>query len=239
MDFPLKRYLKMSRERALVTLIDERVPDAVIPALLEKIETLKSEQRSARISAYQRDATWGPLLRSAKHERKAVRDALNSPLVVKDERRIEAQEAYLLVMNELIRRMEDVLKPMGTPIALAKQRNLSGGDGSHWTDWVPRKIKERITELYAGIPYKRHKGRVKVPFERTILPADNTALKERLIKRTLKELDLVERKLAIPDDAVYPTHPALITRRTQIIRALAKIKDIPPDAPVPATRHKL
>lgn len=238
MDFPLKRFVRMSKERALVTLINERVPDAVIPALLEKIETLKTEQRSARISAYQRDATWGPLLRAAKHERKAVRDALNSPLVVKDERRIEAQEAYLLVLNELIRRMENVLKPMGTPIALAKQRNLSGGDGSHWTDWVPRHVKERVAELYASIPYKIH-ARKKTPFERTIMPADNAALKERLIKRTMKELDLVERKLAIPDEVVYPTHPALLIRRTQIIRALAKIKDIPPDAPVPTTRHKL
>lgn len=239
MDFPLKRFVRMSKERVLTTLIDERIPDAVIPALLEKIETLKSERRSARISAYQRDATWGPLLRAAKHERKAVRDAKNSPLVVKDERRIEAQEAYLLVMNELIRRMEDVLKPMGTPIALAKKRNLSEGDGSHWTDWVPRHIKQHIKELYASIPYKKNKGRVKDPFERTILPADNAALKTRLIERTNKELATVERKLAIPDDAVYPTHPALLTRRTQIIRALAKIKDIPPDAPVPTTWHKL
>lgn len=239
MDFPLKRFMRMSKERAVVTLINERIPDAVIPSLLEKIEALKTEQRSARISAYQRDSTWGPLLRAAKHERKAVRDAKNSPLVVKDERRIEAQEAYLLVLNELIRRMENVLKPIGTPVALAKQRNLSEGDGSHWTDWVPRHIKQHVKELYASIPYKKNKGRVKDPFERTILPADNAALKERLIKRTLKELDLVERKLAIPDDAVYPTHPALITRRTQIVRALAKIKDLPPDAPVPATRHKL
>jgi hypothetical protein len=43
-------------------------------------------------------------------------------------------------------------------------------DGTHWTDWIPQKIKSRVLDLFEQIE-RKPKAKIKIPFERLVPPS--------------------------------------------------------------------
>lgn len=129
-----------------------------------------------------------------------------------------------------------------TPRDLAQEASRPNG-GTHWTDWVAPSAKARVTALFEAIPHTPHAKR-KVPFERTIPKQDWAKLRNRLLKRTTKELDAAEFALKRAEMELDPTLEDTIKkvekRRAtvgKIKQALTIINDMPEGEAMPVTWH--
>jgi hypothetical protein len=127
---------------------------------------------------------------------------------------------------QLMRSEDDTLM---TPSEIARELDIPN-KGVHWTDWIPQSKKLEVTTLFEQIPHAP-KTKRKVPFQRTQRP--NTQLKDRLLKRTLKELGNEETEQAIEPTGVRAE------RITQIKSAIKRIEELKPSDAVPHTWHGL
>ena len=155
-----------------------------------------------------------------------------------DPRRM-ALKAYLTVIDTLLGKMrreatcvpfED--RPTMTPIEYAKAKNVPN-NGEHWSDFVPQHIKDRVCQLFDAVPHTP-KARRKIPFERIVGAELHTLLKDRLIRRTEKELIKCKQ-----DVLLNPSDEKLPERIQKIETALAAIEKLDPNEPVPTTWHGL
>ena len=62
---------------------------------------------------------------------------------------------------------------------------------THWTDYVPDKIKQAFDEAAASVPL-RHKAKMKTPFERLDPFPVYDKRKGRLLRKTRAELETAE-----------------------------------------------
>jgi hypothetical protein len=150
-----------------------------------------------------------------------------------------ALKAYKKVLDELLRRMKreacgvpHVDRPTMTPVEYAKVKNAPN-NGEHWTDFVPSHIKQKVLALFEVVPHTP-KARRKIPFERVIDSEMHNIRKERLIKRTEKELMRSKQ-----DVLLHPHNDAVLERVQRIEDALVKISQLDPNEPVPTTWHGL
>ena len=152
-----------------------------------------------------------------------------------------ALKAYLKVLDELLLRMKREAKvlPDGydkrttmTPSEYVKAKNIPN-NGDHWSDFVPQHIKDRVCQMFDEIPHTP-KAKRKIPFERVVGIELHTLLKDRLIRRTEKELVKCKQ-----DVLLNPNNEKLPERVQRIEQALAKIDKLEPNEPVPATWHGL
>ena len=150
-----------------------------------------------------------------------------------------ALKAYLKVIDTLLGKMrreatcvpfED--RPTMTPVEYAKAKNVPN-NGEHWTDFVPLHIRQRVCQMFDEIPYTP-KARRKIPFERVVGIELHELQKDRLIRRTEKELVKCKQ-----DALLNPSDEKLPERVQRIEQALAKIEKLEPNEPVPATWHGL
>ena len=119
-----------------------------------------------------------------------------------------------------------------TPVEYAKEKNLPN-HGEHWTDFVPSHIKQRVLELFNAVPHTP-KARRKIPFERVISSELHTMRKERLRKRTEKDL-----RRARQDALINPDSEEVKATIEKINEALEHIDKLEPHEPVPTTWQRL
>ncbi len=111
-----------------------------------------------------------------------------------------------------------------TPIKIP----LSSLVKEHWTDWIPARVKDKITLLFDAVPVVP-RGKRKIPFQRTMLPHQHETAKVRLLTKTRKEMETLEKQIHInPTDA-------RIDKLTQIRRAIKIIEALDKNEAVPAT----
>jgi hypothetical protein len=153
-----------------------------------------------------------------------------------------ALKAYLKVLDELLGRMRREAKvlPDGygkrttmTPSEYIKSKNVPN-NGEHWSDFVPQHIKDRVCQLFDAVPHTP-KARRKIPFERIVGVELHTLLKDRLIRRTEKELVKCKQDVLLNPREAEP----LQERVRHIEQALDKIANLEPNEPVPTTWHGL
>jgi hypothetical protein len=151
-----------------------------------------------------------------------------------DPRRI-ALKAYLKVIDTLLGKMRREAtcvpfddRPTMTPIEYAKAKNVPN-NGEHWTDFVPTHIKQRVCQMFDDIPYTP-KARRKIPFERVVGVELHELQKDRLIRRTEKELVRCKQ-----DALLNPSDEKLPERIQKIEAALAEIDKLEPSEFVPTT----
>jgi hypothetical protein len=149
-----------------------------------------------------------------------------------DEARRDALEAYLTVLNSLKARMVNHCKQdRKTPTMIASEKDLPN-DGTHWTDWIPQKIKSRVLDLFEQIE-RKPKAKIKIPFQR-LIPADLHAKQvTRLKNRTLKDLAIAEQAQELDP------HEDNEAKVRQIKYALDLMDALDENEPVPATWHGL
>ena len=216
-------------------MLNKGTPRLVVNEMRDTVLGQKEKLRRQRIHEAQQNILWGEVIKPLQTERRNVRASLKykqGQVVPDADPRREAFEAYELVLAELYNRILQ-LKNRGdfTPSTYAAEKNLPN-KGLHWSDFVPVRIKSRISDLFMAIPHKA-KAKVKVPFERLVTADIHDKRKRRLVNRTTKEL-----LHANQDHALSPTQDTQ-ARVAKLRQALAAIERLESNEPVPTTWHGL
>ncbi len=216
----------------LSKLLDKGTPRLVVNEMRDTVLAQKEKLRRQRIHEAQQNILWGDVLKPLQAERRSVRASLKYKADDDTDARVEAFNAYAIVLAEMYNRITS-LKNTGdyTPSTYAKEKNLPN-NGLHWSDFIPVRIKNRIIELFDAVPYTA-KARRKIPFERVVTADIHAKRKQRLINRTTKEL-----LHANQDHAISPTMDTQ-ARVNKLKAALAAIESLNDNEPVPATWHGL
>jgi hypothetical protein len=190
-----KSYLALTPNALHQRLLKERIHPTDMQRIKDEVAELKEAQRIDKITRAHRKNEWDKMLKPLRYElnNAKVGRAYNGDACP---HRLEAFDAYILVMETLLKKFAQPSAALeATPIQLAIDKGLPN-NGEHWTDWVPEKIKAKVSALFEDIPLKLRAKR-KVPFQRLTTPEQNAKAKERLLRRTQKEIETLERKQSI------------------------------------------
>jgi hypothetical protein len=186
----------------------------------------KAHRKSHRAHLKQVHNQWRVIMSPLMHEKKAVRSLSYYKNSKSPEQRSAALEAYAVVLDTLEHKLKAIESSGTTPMQHDKTK-------THWTDYVPQHIKDRVCALFDAIPhYPRQK--VKHPFPRTMPEEQHTKLKTRLILRTEKDL-----RRAKQDAMLNPDNEQVQELVKRITKALEHIDKLESNEPVPTTWHGL
>ena len=217
-------YLTLTPNALHQRLLKERIHPAEMDAIKTAVAEAKEKQRIDKITRTQRKTEWDKVLKPLRYE-------LNNAKVgraydLDDEERVNAFDAYILVMETLLSKFAQPLASLeATPIQLALDKGLPN-NGEHWTDWVPDKIKTRIALMFEALPHKTRAKR-KVPFQRLTTPEQNAKAREKLITRTRKEIETLERKQSITQTDAGQEQLGRMREAMKIILRLTDTEHIP------------
>ena len=217
-------YIALTPNALHQRLLKERIHPAEMDAIKTAVAQAKEAQRVDKITRTQRKAEWDKLLKPLRYEINNVK--VGRDYDPTDEQRVEAFDAYLLVLETLLKRFAQPMKALeATPIQLALEKDLPN-NGEHWTDWVPEKIKTKISIIFEALPHKLRAKR-KVPFQRLSTPEQNKKLKERLLRRTRKEIETLERKQSITQTDAGQAQLGRMREAMKIILRLTDTEHVP------------
>jgi hypothetical protein len=212
-------------------------PELMVEALWRDGLDFIAKRKSENARRKQLGNMWHIHLEPLKLERKRVVASLaytNHNKNNADPRQM-ALKAYKKVLDELLRRMQREARgvpfddrPTMSPVEYAKHKNAPN-NGEHWTDFVPSHIKQRVMEMFDAVPHTP-KARRKIPFERVIGEELHTIQKDRLIRRTEKDLQRARQ-----DVLLNPENDAVLERVQRIEEAIERINSLEPNEPVPTT----
>jgi hypothetical protein len=234
----------MNRNQLANKIAAERkkgTPELIIEQMKREGMDAIAKKKSDNARRKQLERMWHEHILPLQTEKKRVVASLAYPTHNQNnaDPRQMALKAYLRVIDELLKRMRREAsavpfddRPTMSPIEYAKMKNATNG-GEHWTDFVPTHIKQRVCQMFDDVPHTP-KARRKIPFERVVGVELHNLLKDRLIKRTEKELVRCKQ-----DVLLNPRDEAMRERVQRIEDALAKIERLEPNEPVPATWHGL
>lgn len=225
-------YIKLTPNELHNRLLERKLHPAEIERIKIEVADLKETLRVTRITRTQRKAEWYNVLQPLRYEINNAKVGMkyggeNSP-----QERTLAFGEYIRVMEKLLAMLDAPYKALDhTPIQIARDKGLPN-DGEHWTDWIPARVKDKVSLLFADIPVTP-KGKRKTPFQRTMLPHQHETAKVRLLTKTRKEMETLERQIQInPTDA-------RLDKLKRIKRALKIIETLDKNEAVPATWTKL
>jgi len=232
MDTSYKHYMKLTPNQLHTRLLKRKTPPMQAEYIKKIVAEQQAEHKSENARTIQLTRLWREFTEPLNTERENVQGMLRYKGCENDEARREALEAYLTVLNSLKARMQNHCKQdRKTPTMIASEKDLPN-DGTHWTDWIPQKIKDRVITLFQEIE-RKPKAKIKIPFQR-LVPADLHAKQlARLKQRTLKELAIAEQALELDPDEDKQS------RVSQIKYALDLMDVLDDSEPVPATWHGL
>ena len=232
MDTSYKHYMNLTPNQLHARLLKRKTP----PFQADHIKRIVAEQQALRKSENARTKQltrlWREFMQPLETERDNIQGMLRYKGSENDEARREALEAYLTVLNALKARMQNHCKvDRKTPTMVASDKDLPN-DGTHWTDWVPAKIKDRVLALFEQIE-RKPKAKQKIPFERLVPTTLHAKQVTRLKNRTLKDLAMAEQAQELDP------HPENEAKVRQIKYALDLMDVLDDNEPVPATWHGL
>jgi hypothetical protein len=130
-----------------------------------------------------------------------------------------------------------------TPAEIAQARELPN-KGAHWTNWINERTKNRIRELFDGIPYTGKKR--PVPFAYRIPPAMFKRDLAALQKRTIKEYDIAKQELEMLRKAMDVATPEQYEQEVKLDDTLRRMQFVlkhityhMKNEPLPPTWHGL
>jgi len=204
-----------------------------------EVAAIKEAKRVERISDTVYKKSWYELLNPLRVELDNAKVGMRykSGRMPTNEKRVEAFAAYIKVMEEVLRRLSwPSSHPTETPRSWAKKINAEKrgspipNEGQHWTDWIPPRVKNAVSDAFAELIVKPT-GRRKIPFQRTIPREQHIKAKETLLKRTISDQATIERMWKI-----NPTedNAELYIR---VNKALRDIEAAHPNELLPGTWH--
>ena len=226
-------YLKLSANDLHNRLTERKLHESEINRIKNEVANLKETLRVSRITRTQRKAEWDKVLQPLRYEINNARVGMRygGEISPQDQRKLAFSE-YIRIMEKLVAMLDAPSKALDhTPIQIARDKGLPN-DGEHWTDWIPARVKDKITLLFDAVPVVP-RGKRKIPFQRTMLPHQHETAKVRLLTKTRKEMESIERQAGI-----HPTQ-ARLDKLKKIKRAIKIIEALDKNEAVPATWTKL
>lgn len=232
-----EEYINLTPNELHARLMKRKLHPVAVNQIKDEVAKLKEARRVNRITQTHRKAEWANVLDPLRYELNNAKVGRKYDLT--DTERVEAFDAYIAVMEKVLAKLMHPSKLLEqTPMQMAKEHNATGkgspirNDGEHWTDWVPNKIKERISTAFFELPH-RPKAKRKIPFQRTMLPDQHEVAKARLLKATHKEIATLERR-----QMVAPTDERK-EKIERMYRAIKIIEAMTDNEAVPATWNTL
>lgn len=246
-------YMAMTESKLNRHLIKKKYPDDLRHKIVELVMQQRKHHANERRKRGQLTPLWEHLMKPLAAEIRVMRSALayTSRSDERNGKRVEALNAYLIVLLTLYARFKELRKANEqSPIRMAKEKDppLPNG-GEHWTDWIPDHIRQRTLALFKDIP-KLSKAKTKLPFDRRIPAVIHNAIKPRIMRRLESDLAVLETDLKLME-----LHPptgverideeqnlALAAQRARIDRAKrarAILETLPTHAALPITWHGL
>jgi hypothetical protein len=217
MAYRYAKYLEMGAKQIHNALVTKGLHPSVMEQVKIIIAEQKTKRRADRAHRVQMGLQWGELVAPLTHERKIVRSVMRYKGGSTE--RTTALQAYLAVLDKLTERLTLMRREHNqTPLQLHPERH-------HWADYVPQHIKNRVVDLFDAVPHTP-KAKRKRPFVRTVPAILHNKQRDRLLRRTTKDLGRAQSE---GDEALTK----------QISQALDTIKRLPQGEPVPATWHGL
>jgi len=225
-------YLKLSANELHNRLTERKLHESEINRIKNEVADLKESLRVTRITRTQRKAEWDKVLQPLRYEINNAKVGMRYGGEKVSPERALAFSEYIRIMEKLIAMLDAPSKALDhTPIQIARDKGLPN-DGEHWTDWIPSRVKDKIALLFDAVPVVP-RGKRKTPFQRTMLPHQHETAKVRLLTKTRKEMESLERKAGI-----QPTD-ARTAKLAQMRRAIKIIETLDKNEAVPATWTKL
>ena len=219
-------YLKLSANDLHNRLTERKMHPAEVERIKQEVADLKESLRVSRITKTQRHAEWRKVLQPLRYEINNARVGMRYGGEISPQERITAFSEYIRIMEKLVAMLDAPYKALdSTPIQIARDKGLPN-DGEHWTDWIPARVKDKITLLFNEVPVVP-RGKRKIPFQRTMLPHQHETAKVRLLTKTRKEMESIERQAGIHPTQVRLDKLAKIKRAIKIIEALDKNEAVP------------
>jgi hypothetical protein len=230
-------YINLTPNELHQRLLKRKLHPQAISQIKAEVAHMKESRRINRITRTHRKAEWANVLAPLRYELNSAKVGRKYDLT--DAVRLDAFDAYIAVMEKVLAKLLHPSRLLEhTPMQIAKEHNATGkgspisNDGEHWTDWVPPKIKERISTAFFELPHKP-KAKRKVPFQRVMLPDQHEEAKKRLLKATHKEIATLERRqMVAPTDE----RKEKIERMHKAIKIIEAMTD---NEAVPATWNTL
>lgn len=225
-------YIKLTPNELHNRLVERKLHESEINRIKNEVADLKETLRVTRITRTQRKAEWDKVLQPLRYEINNAKVGMKYGGEQVPQERVAAFGEYIRVMEKLLAMLDAPYKALDhTPIQIARDKGLPN-DGEHWTDWIPARVKDKVTLLFNEVPVVP-RGKRKTPFQRTMLPHQHETAKVRLLTKTRKEMETLERQIQI-----NPTQTRL-DKLKQIKRALKIIEALDKNEAVPATWTKL
>lgn len=194
MSNPYRKYDGFSYREIGWRLRRQQIPEPIIQQTIANIKEWRAVRTKERRQERERAKAWGEVISALQHERRIVRSMVRYKTASPAPERDEFVQDYFTLLNTLYER-------------LLEGKNLTRDDSgkriwpkhSHWTDFVPDKIKRAFKES-AGLIPPRQKAKFKEPFQRAD-PKDLRDLRHgRLLRHIRKELLAVKQSLVINPD---------------------------------------
>lgn len=219
-------YLKLSANELHNRLTERKMHPAEIERIKGEVLELKETLRVSRITRTQRKAEWDKVLQPLRYEINNAKVGMKYGGEKVSPERVQAFSEYIRVMEKLLAMLDAPFKALDhTPIQIARDKGLPN-DGEHWTDWIPARVKDKIALLFDAVPITP-RGKRKTPFQRTMLPDQFNKAKTRLLTKTRKEMETLERQATIKPTDARTAKLAQMRRAVKIIEALDKNEAVP------------
>lgn len=216
MTDPFRKYDGLTYREIGWKLRYQQMPEEMIESTLAAIKEHRRGKANAKAQTREREKQWGEVISSLQHERKIVRSMLRYKTKEPAPERDAFIAAYMDALDTLYEKLH-AKKRLGRVLP----------EHSHWTDYVPERIKQAFKDEAELVP-PRQKARFKAPFRR----ADPTKLRDlrhgRLVRHIRKAIDTVTIRLEVePDSKRYARQEFLLRK------ALHRTQKLPIDAHVP------
>lgn len=256
-----KRYALMSDAALRQTLAKRKLPHGVAAEIIAAVQADRAAVRPLRKKREQHLRLWKQLIDPAVAELRNVQHMKKLTLTYPTPERTAALEAYAKMLGLLIDKLRlhvlklkvdlpDIDADLLTPGKLAEQATRAfphgkPNGGTFWVDWVPPNVVAEIQTLFDKIPHTKGVKR-KEPFPVVLDKATSARRKAVLVERTKRELEHIERAMAVElaDPRLTATHvfkqQEIADMRLQISRlqsALHIISVLPANAFIPPTWH--
>lgn len=192
------------------------MPEAEIDLQLLRIREFRSVRNTEKKRKRALSKQWGEVIAPLQHERRILRAMLRYKTKTPAPERDEFVEQYFNALTTVYER-------------LCKKRDLDKmlPEHSHWTDYVPEKIKWAFIDAANAVP-PRDKAKFKEPFQRTSPIALSALRRGRLLRYTRATLEA----LLVKQD-VNGEDPRADRKEKLLRLAIDRIKELPPNAHVP------
>ena len=219
-------YLKLSANELHNRLTERKMHPAEIERIKAEVADLKESMRVSRITRTQRKAEWDKVLQPLRYEINNAKVGMKYGGEKVSPERVQAFSEYIRVMEKLLAMLDAPFKALDhTPIQIARDKSLPN-DGEHWTDWIPARVKDKVTILFNEVPVVP-RGKRKTPFQRTMLPHQHETAKVRLLTKTKRELETLMRQADINPTVARLDKVAKMKRAIKIIEGLGNNEAVP------------